>query len=105
MEALKAEMQKLLQQRSAIESEIQDRTNRLNAPGQPGMTGSLLDKEVSHLLPRLMFFCIATCFRSGCFGCDVLTYPYALYTCYMLGGSAFILVMYACVMNSCAPRQ
>ncbi len=47
MEAVKAEIQKLMQQRSALEAEIEQRSLRLNAPGQPGMTGSLVDKEVS----------------------------------------------------------
>lgn len=46
MEPVKAELNKLMQQRSAIEAEIKERTDRLNEPGMPGMSGSLLDKEV-----------------------------------------------------------
>jgi hypothetical protein len=46
MEALKAELQKLQAQRSAVEADINARSDRLNEPGQPGMSGSLLDKEV-----------------------------------------------------------
>lgn len=46
MEALKAELNQLQAQRSAIEAEIKERSDRLNEPGQPGMNGSLLDKEV-----------------------------------------------------------
>jgi hypothetical protein len=46
MEALKAELQKLQAQRSTVEAEIKERSDRLNEPGQPGMSGSLLDKEV-----------------------------------------------------------
>lgn len=45
MEALKAELNQLQAQRSAIEAEIKERSDRLNEPGQPGMNGSLLDKE------------------------------------------------------------
>ncbi|KAF6259949.1 hypothetical protein COO60DRAFT_1294635 [Scenedesmus sp. NREL 46B-D3] len=45
MEALKAELQKLQAQRSAIEADISLRSERLNEPGQPGISGSLLDKE------------------------------------------------------------
>uniref|UniRef100_A0A383VU54 Nas2 N-terminal domain-containing protein n=1 Tax=Tetradesmus obliquus TaxID=3088 RepID=A0A383VU54_TETOB len=45
MEALKAELKQLQAQRSAIEAEIKERSDRLNDPGQPGMNGSLLDKE------------------------------------------------------------
>lgn len=39
-----------MQQRSAIEAEIEERTARLNEPGMPGMQGSLLDKEVSPIV-------------------------------------------------------
>ena len=46
MEAAKAELLKLQQQRSAIEAEIKERSARLNGPGQPGMQDSLIDKEV-----------------------------------------------------------
>lgn len=51
MDALKAELSKLQQQRAALEAEINERSGRLNAPGQPGMQESLIDKEVGvHLL-------------------------------------------------------
>jgi hypothetical protein len=43
---LKARLRELMDQRGAIEAEIAERTARLNAPGQPGLQGSLLDKEV-----------------------------------------------------------
>ena len=43
---LKARLRELMAQRDAIEAEIADRTARLSAPGQPGLQGSLLDKEV-----------------------------------------------------------
>jgi hypothetical protein len=46
VEILKAEIKQLMAQKSTIEGEIQERTTRLNAPGQPGLTGSLMDKEV-----------------------------------------------------------
>jgi 26S proteasome non-ATPase regulatory subunit 9 len=46
METLKAELKKLQAQRSAIEADINARSERLNEPGQPGISGSLLDKEV-----------------------------------------------------------
>jgi 26S proteasome non-ATPase regulatory subunit 9 len=46
MDALKAELQQLQGQRAAIEAEIKSLSERLNEPGQPGMSGSLLDKEV-----------------------------------------------------------
>jgi 26S proteasome non-ATPase regulatory subunit 9 len=46
MEALKAELKKLQTQRSAIEADINSRSERLNEPGQPGISGILLDKEV-----------------------------------------------------------
>ncbi|WIA41924.1 hypothetical protein OEZ86_009237 [Tetradesmus obliquus] len=45
MDALKAELKQLQAQRSAIEAEIKERSDCLNDPGQPGMNGSLLDKE------------------------------------------------------------
>eukprot|EP00775_Hariotina_reticulata_P004864 gene4864-5109_t len=45
MDALKARMQQLLEQRQSIESEVHERSQRLNAPGQPGMDGPLVDKE------------------------------------------------------------
>lgn len=45
-EALKTELRQLMQQRDALEAEIEERSARLNAPGQPGLRGSLLDKEV-----------------------------------------------------------
>jgi 26S proteasome non-ATPase regulatory subunit 9 len=43
--ALKAELQAKQAQREALETEIQTCLARLNAPGQPGLKGSLLDKE------------------------------------------------------------
>ena len=46
VEILKAEMKQLMAQKSTIEGDIAERTARLNAPGQPGLTGSLMDKEV-----------------------------------------------------------
>jgi hypothetical protein len=46
METVKAELSKLQQQRAALEAEINERSARLNAPGQPGMHDSLIDKEV-----------------------------------------------------------
>jgi hypothetical protein len=54
MEAVKAELLKLQQQRSAIEAEINERSARLNGPGQPGMQESLIDKEVRCCLNRLL---------------------------------------------------
>lgn len=50
MDAVKAEINSLMQQRSAIEAEIKQRTDRLDEPGMPGMKGSLLDKEVRAVL-------------------------------------------------------
>lgn len=41
--ALKAQLKQLIAQRDLIEQEIAERTARLNAPGQPGLNGSLLD--------------------------------------------------------------
>jgi hypothetical protein len=46
MEAARAELSKLQQERAALEAEINERSARLNAPGQPGMHESLIDKEV-----------------------------------------------------------
>jgi hypothetical protein len=46
MDAVKAELNKLQEQRTALEAEINERSARLNAPGQPGMHDSLIDKEV-----------------------------------------------------------
>jgi hypothetical protein len=43
---LKAQLMKLMDSRDVIERDVQERLERLNSPGQPGMTGSLLDKEV-----------------------------------------------------------
>lgn len=45
MEAARAELNKLQQERAALEAEINERSARLNAPGQPGMHESLIDKE------------------------------------------------------------
>jgi uncharacterized protein involved in exopolysaccharide biosynthesis len=46
MESLRTELNKLQQQRAALEAEINERSARLNGPGQPGMHDSLIDKEV-----------------------------------------------------------
>jgi 26S proteasome non-ATPase regulatory subunit 9 len=44
--ALKQSLQQAGAERDAIEAEIAALSERLNAPGQPGIHGSLLDKEV-----------------------------------------------------------
>ncbi len=43
---LKAKLKDLIAQREALELEVASITARLNAPGMPGLTGGLLDKEV-----------------------------------------------------------
>ncbi|KAF8058359.1 PSMD9 [Scenedesmus sp. PABB004] len=45
MDALKAQIAALSARRAAVEAEIAERTARLDAPGGPGMAGSLVDKE------------------------------------------------------------
>lgn len=52
METVRAELNKLQQQRAALEAEINERSARLNAAGQPGMHDSLIDKEVGPRLPH-----------------------------------------------------
>lgn len=47
MASLKAQLRELDVQRQAIEAEVEERSARLNAPGMPGLKGSLVDKEVS----------------------------------------------------------
>lgn len=42
---LKAFLRELCDKRDALERDIQEATLRLNSPGQPGMTGALLDQE------------------------------------------------------------
>ncbi len=44
---VREELRDLDGQRRAIEEEIALLSGRLNSPGQPGIKGSLLDKEVS----------------------------------------------------------
>lgn len=44
---LKAELRRLLTERDVIEAEIAEKSARLNAPGQPGTTEPLVDKEVT----------------------------------------------------------
>ncbi len=44
--AIKAELRKLMDQRDAMEREINERSERLNAPGGGGLEGSLVDKQV-----------------------------------------------------------
>lgn len=46
MDALKEQMRGLMQQRSALEAQIAEHSGRLNAPGQPGMSDPLVDREV-----------------------------------------------------------
>lgn len=55
MDAVRAELSKLQQQRTALEAEINERSARLNGPGQPGMHDSLIDKEVSCDSCRISF--------------------------------------------------
>lgn len=43
---LKDRLKGLMSQRDAMESEALQITERLNAPGQPGLSGGLIDKEV-----------------------------------------------------------
>lgn len=45
-QSLKDEIRALMAEREAIEAEIEERTARLNAPGQPGMEDALVDAEV-----------------------------------------------------------
>ncbi len=45
---LRATLKDLDAQKAGIETEVSQITERLNAPGQPGVTGSLLDKEVGY---------------------------------------------------------
>jgi len=45
--ALKQQARHLADQRTRIEAEIESVSARLQAPGQPGIAGGLLDKEVS----------------------------------------------------------
>lgn len=47
MQDLRSKLQELIRKRDAMESEITGISARLNAPGQPGLSGGLLDKEVS----------------------------------------------------------
>lgn len=44
--SLRAALKDLDAQKTGIETEVSQITERLNAPGQPGIKGSLLDKEV-----------------------------------------------------------
>lgn len=46
-DALKRALKDLMAQRDAVEGEVAGITGRLEAPGQPGLHGSLVDKEVS----------------------------------------------------------
>lgn len=43
---LRQQLKQLITQRESLEAQISESSERLNAPGQPGLTGSLLDKEV-----------------------------------------------------------
>ena len=43
---LKDRLKMLMNQRSSMEAEALEITERLNAPGQPGLSGGLIDKEV-----------------------------------------------------------
>lgn len=52
--ALKAQLTELQSKRSAIEADVQQRSERLNQPGMPGLKGSLLDKEVCPFAWRAM---------------------------------------------------
>ncbi len=47
MEAIKVQLAEAQKRRSEIEEELESITARLNAPGMPGVKGSLLDKEVT----------------------------------------------------------
>jgi hypothetical protein len=44
--SIKAEIRALSQQKDGVEREIAERMARLDAPGQPGMDGPLVDREV-----------------------------------------------------------
>ncbi len=46
MDELKAELRELMQQRQVVEVEIEQLSARLNAPGQPGVSAPLVDREV-----------------------------------------------------------
>ena len=43
---LKERLKSLIQQRDDLEGEALAISTRLNAPGQPGLSGGLIDKEV-----------------------------------------------------------
>jgi hypothetical protein len=58
MESVRSELNKLQQQRAALEAEINERSARLNGPGQPGMHDSLIDKEVGSTV--LHVFCVGS---------------------------------------------
>lgn len=49
---LKDQLKELIRQRDALEQEALDISTRLTAPGMPGLSGGLIDKEVRLHAPR-----------------------------------------------------
>mmetsp|Transcript_12814 Transcript_12814/g.22875 ORF Transcript_12814/g.22875 Transcript_12814/m.22875 type:complete len:220 (-) Transcript_12814:163-822(-) len=45
MDEVKAQLKEMMGKRDVIEAEINERSERLNAPGMPGLKGPLVDKE------------------------------------------------------------
>lgn len=47
VDRIRQELRDLMQQKTAIEKEVEERSARLNSGAAPGLQGSLVDKEVT----------------------------------------------------------